>query len=87
MNNTQRSQLDACNPVKDFNTKNAIALATIPEYTAEQAKCIAALGIITGATQMQLAAQSTTSNATQIAKMLMGNTVLKYALRATVKAR
>lgn len=87
MNNTQRAQLDACNRVKDFNTKNATALATIPEYAAEQVKFMAAYGIITNATQVQSAAEGTTSDATRIAKLLMGNTANKYALRGAVKAR
>jgi hypothetical protein len=87
MNNVQRAQLDACNRVKDFNTKNATALATIPEYAAEQVKFMAAYGIITNATQVQSAAEGTTSEASYNAKILMGNTVNKYALRATVKAR
>ena len=87
MNNVQRAQLDACNRVKDFNTKNATALATIPEYAAEQAKFAAAYAIITNATQVQSAAEGTTSEATKIAKLLMGNTANKYALRGAVKAR
>ena len=87
MNNVQRAQLDACNRVKDFNTKNATALATIPEYAAEQTKFAAAYAIITNATQVQSAAEGTTSDATRIAKLLMGNTANKYALRGAVKAR
>lgn len=87
MNNVQRAQLDACNRVKDFNTKNATALATIPEYAAEQVKFMAAYGIITNATQVQSAAEGTTSEATKIAKLLMGNTANKFALRGAVKAR
>ena len=87
MNNFQRSQLDACNRVKDFNTKNATVLAGIAEYSVEQARFMAAYGIITNATQVQSAAEGTTSDATRIAKLLMGNTANKYALRGAVKAR
>ena len=87
MNNTQRAKLDACNRVKDFNTKNATALATIPEYAAEQLKFMAAYGIITGATQVQSATEGTTSEASKLAKQTMANTVIKYALRGAVKAR
>lgn len=87
MNNTQRSKLDACNRVKDFNTKNATVLATIPEYAAELAKFTAAYTIITNATQVQSSPEGTTSEASRIAKELMGKTVLKYSLRASVKAR
>ncbi len=87
MNNFQRSQLDACNRVKDFNTKNATVLAGIAEYSVEQARFMAAYGIITNATQVQSAAEGTTSEATKNAKILMGNTANKYALRGAVKAR
>lgn len=87
MNNLQRTQLDACNRVKSFNTKNAKALATIPEYAAEIVKFTAAYDIITNATQVQSAAEGTTSDATKIAKVLMANTANKYALRGAVKAR
>lgn len=87
MNNTQRAKLDACNRVKDFNTKNATALATIPEYAAEQAKFTAALAIITNATQVQSATEGTTSDASKLAKQTMANTVIKYALRGAVKAK
>ncbi len=87
MNNTQRAQLDACNRVKDFNTKNATALATIPEYAAEQLKFTAALGIITNSTQVQSATAGTTSDATRIAKETMAKIAIKYALRGAVKAR
>jgi CarboxypepD_reg-like domain len=87
MNNFQRSQLDACNRVKDFNTKNATVLAGIAEYSVEQARFMAAYGIITNATQVQSAAEGTTSEATRIAKTLMANTTNKYALRGAVKAR
>lgn len=87
MNNTQRAKLDSCNRVQDFNTRNATALATIPEYALEQANFEAALAIINEASQVQAAAEGTTSDATKNAKETMGNTVNKYALRATVKAR
>jgi CarboxypepD_reg-like domain len=87
MNNTQRAKLDACNRVKDFNTKNATILATIPEYAAEQAKFTAALTIINNATLVQSATAGTTSDATRIAKETMANTAIKYALRGAVKAR
>lgn len=87
MNNTQRAKLDSCNRVKDFNTRYASALATIPEYALEQANFQAALDIINEASQVQAAAEGTTSDATKNAKEAMGNIVNKYALRATVKAR
>jgi CarboxypepD_reg-like domain len=87
MNNTQRAKLDACNRVKDFNTKNATALATIVEYAAEQAKFTAALTIINNATLVQSATAGTTSDATKLAKETMAKTAIKYALRGAVKAR
>jgi hypothetical protein len=36
MTNSQRAKLDSYNRVKDFNTKYATQIATIPEYALEK---------------------------------------------------
>lgn len=87
MTNTQRSKLDTCNRVKDYNSKHATDLATIAEYAAEQTAFIAAYNIISNAAQVQSSTAGTTSDASHAAKETMAKTVIKYALRGLVKAK
>jgi Carboxypeptidase regulatory-like domain len=87
MNNSQRAKLDTCNRVNSFNAKHATTLNTIVEYAFEQAAFSIALNTINTATQVQSGTQGTTSDAVQIAKEVMAKTVVKYALRALVKAK
>lgn len=87
MNNTQRAKLDTCNRVKEFNTKHSEALATIEEYATEQTAFNNALVIINNAAQVQSGPAGTTSDATALAKETMAKLVIKYALRALVKAK
>ena len=87
MDNIQRSKTDTCNRVAAFNTHHAAKLATIPEYAHEQAEFDTAFAIIKAAAQVQAGTPSTTTDAVNMAKETMANTVVKYALRATVKAK
>ena len=87
MTNTQRATLDACNRFKDFNTKTAITLATIIEYAPEQLVFNNALAAINAALLVQSATKGTTTDTVKEAKIKMGTVTIKYALRATVKAK
>jgi hypothetical protein len=87
MNNNQRAKLDTCNRVNSFNVTHATTLETIVEYALEKEAFDGALTIINAATQVQSSTQGTSTDAVAIAKELMGKTVIKYALRAHVKAK
>lgn len=87
MNSVQRSKLDACNRVADFNARHEAPLSTIAEYAAEQKVFNGALSNIDAAAQVQSSAKGTITDTVQLARDTMANTVIKYALRGVVKAR
>lgn len=87
MNNIQRAKLDACNRIKEYNTKHATSLKTITEYATEQAAFDNAYTNISNAVQIQSATVAVSTSAVEKAKQTMANTVIQYALRATVKAK
>lgn len=87
MNKNQRSKLDACNRVKEFNKKYATELAAIVEYAAEAKAFDDALVIIKDASLVQSVTVGTRANEVVIAKQTMANLVVKYAMRGMVKAK
>lgn len=87
MNNNQRARLDACNRVKDYTTRHAADLATIPEMAAELVIFNNYLSIIKNAAQTQTTPSGAANDTVAIAKLLMTTTVIKFALRASVKAK
>ncbi len=87
MNKTQRAKLDSANRISVFNKKYEAELAIIPEYPAEQKFFDDALIIINAAAQAQAAVVGSNTDAVTLAKQIMANTTIKYALRATVKAK
>ena len=87
MNNSQKNKFDTCARVQDFNTKNASIVATIKEYAEEQKTFDDAYLLAQQAAQAQATTANTNTDAVDIAKHLMADTVFKYASRGSVKAK
>lgn len=87
MNNTQRAKLDAGNRVIDFNKKHETELSSIPEYAQERYMLGVSMAVINTAAQAQTVESGIQVNTVDLAKQHMVNLIVKYALRAVVKAR
>ena len=87
MNNLQRAKNDTCGRIIAFNTKHATDLATIPEYADEMTAFANAYAIIKAAVQTQETPIGTSGDDVAHAKQKMAVVTIKYALRASVKAK
>jgi hypothetical protein len=86
MTNKQRAKADSHDRINNFNIANATAIATIPDYADEKtdfdtihAELITALGMQTNTTGV-------TASTADAAKSAMADIIIKYALRARIKA-
>jgi hypothetical protein len=87
MNNTQRSKLDSDDRINEFNIKYANELASVPGYAGEQAKFETNVTEIKKSAAAQEQVPKGNKTASELAKALMSDLVIKYSLRAAVKAR
>ncbi|MBI5219552.1 MAG: hypothetical protein HY958_11530 [Bacteroidia bacterium] len=87
MNNTQRAKLDSYDRINEFNVNHAGDVASIPDYAAEQGKFETDVTAIKKSAAAQEQDTKGNKTASEMAKAVMANAVIKYSLRAAAKAR
>ncbi len=87
MNSYQKAKQDAFGRIQQFNTTHAATIATVDGYDLEKADFDAAVTAFAQAALEQSADLSGNALASQQQMTAMAKTIVKFALRAVIKAR
>lgn len=87
MDNKHRAKLDSYDRVDSINEKYQAILSAIPDYLGEKAKFDSAKASIKNSGAIQQQASGSETAVADAAKTALANTIVKYCMRAAVKAR